>query len=208
MSFYWHCLCSFSDVSSAQRTRRPSHLVRKVFRSWGIFCRCQKISLGECLPSGGKLGVRCVELLLNSSLGINRKPGNIVYLRILGQPIIIINSSRVAIDLFDKMGAIYSDRPYFVMAIEMLGWGKILTLLQYNQEFRHQRKLLHGTMGTRSSLDTIAPTQELESRRFLQRVLDRPEDLLAHIRKLAPASIIQEIRHSFPFMPGLSAPRS
>ncbi|KAJ6477610.1 hypothetical protein C8R45DRAFT_934276 [Mycena sanguinolenta] len=41
-------------------------------------------------------------------------PGNIVYVDALGQPMFIINSAKVAIDLLDKRGSIYSDRPSFL----------------------------------------------------------------------------------------------
>lgn len=37
--------------------------------------------------------------------------GEIVYLNVLGKSIVLLNSERVAIDLLDKRGVIYSDRP-------------------------------------------------------------------------------------------------
>lgn len=40
---------------------------------------------------------------------------DILYLNVLGRPIIVINSARVAHDLLDKRGANYSSRPRFVL---------------------------------------------------------------------------------------------
>lgn len=41
--------------------------------------------------------------------------GDILYLSIMGKPMIILNSAKSAIDLLDKRGAVYSDRPVFPM---------------------------------------------------------------------------------------------
>lgn len=38
-----------------------------------------------------------------------------IYVNLLGQPIIVLNSVESAVDLLDKRGAIYSDRPPFVL---------------------------------------------------------------------------------------------
>jgi hypothetical protein len=48
------------------------------------------------------------------------KPNNLVdsdilYLNVLGRPIIVINSTKVAHELLDKRGANYADRPRFVL---------------------------------------------------------------------------------------------
>ena len=40
---------------------------------------------------------------------------DIIYLNMLGQSVIVLNSVRSAVDLIDKRGAIYSDRPPFVL---------------------------------------------------------------------------------------------
>jgi hypothetical protein len=42
-------------------------------------------------------------------------PGDICSATVLGQPIIIIGSAKVAVDLLDKRSAIYSDRPVCTM---------------------------------------------------------------------------------------------
>jgi hypothetical protein len=40
---------------------------------------------------------------------------DIIYVNLLGQPVIVLNSVKSAVDLLDKKGAIYSDRPRFVL---------------------------------------------------------------------------------------------
>lgn len=46
---------------------------------------------------------------------------------------------------------------------------------------RAQRRLFHGAMGTRSSLEKFTNVQEVEVQRFLLRVLEKPEGLLEHV---------------------------
>jgi hypothetical protein len=45
--------------------------------------------------------------------------GNIVYMHVLGQPMIILSSQEVIRDLMEKRSAIYSDRPRFVLLNEL-----------------------------------------------------------------------------------------
>lgn len=45
--------------------------------------------------------------------------GDVVYIRLFQQPIVILNSLRAARDILEKRGAIYSDRPRFVLFSEL-----------------------------------------------------------------------------------------
>jgi hypothetical protein len=48
-------------------------------------------------------------------------PGDLIYLNIAGQPMIILNSQKVAADLLDRRASKYSDRPPLIVASEMSG---------------------------------------------------------------------------------------
>lgn len=43
--------------------------------------------------------------------------GDLIYLDLMGQPALLINSRKVANDLMDKRSSIYSDRPFMVRRI-------------------------------------------------------------------------------------------
>lgn len=58
---------------------------------------------------------------------------------VLGQPVVVLNSVQSAIDLLDKRGANYCDRPRFVL-FEVMGWGMTLTFLRWGPHFRMHRK--------------------------------------------------------------------
>ena len=47
------------------------------------------------------------------------KLGKAAYMNVLGIDILYINSAKIAVDLLDKRGAIYSDRPHLVFGGEL-----------------------------------------------------------------------------------------
>lgn len=109
--------------------------------------------------------------------------GDIMSMTILGQPMVIINSTEVALDLLDKRSNIYSDRPVLQMAGILVGYVNILTLLPYGERFRLHRKMFHNLIGTHSRVEQFLPLEEAETHRYLQRLLEKPEDLVGHIRQ-------------------------
>jgi hypothetical protein len=86
-------------------------------------------------------------------------------------------------DMLDKKGAVYSDRPVLVMAGELVGWKPTLGLLPYGDLCRQQRKNIHQIIGNRAALEVYHPIEEIETHRFLKRVFSKPEQLQAHVRQ-------------------------
>ena len=52
-------------------------------------------------------------------LSLTKTLGGIIYLNVLGKSMIVINDLKIARDLMDKRGSIYSDRPRLVLFCEM-----------------------------------------------------------------------------------------
>ena len=77
----------------------------------------------------------------------------------------------------------YSDRPTFIMGGELVGWEGSLALTQYNDRFRDFRRYLSRVMGTKNALRPFHGLIETESRKFLRRLIQTPEDVHEHIRK-------------------------
>ncbi|KAF7375521.1 putative monooxygenase [Mycena sanguinolenta] len=86
--------------------------------------------------------------------------GSIVYVDALGQPIIVINSAKVANDLLDKRGSIYSDRPI---------WS-------YSESWRQQRKIVAQAFSP-AAVRQYYPLQETEARKLVHGLLDDPSTL-------------------------------
>ena len=112
--------------------------------------------------------------------------GNVISITAFGQRIIILNSLKAAIDLLDKKGAIYSDRPVLPMAGKLLGYDQTLILAPYGHSFRNQRRFLHKYLGSRNNFAKIKPFHDLiesEIRVFLQRMIQTPANADEHAHK-------------------------
>lgn len=105
------------------------------------------------------------------------------HLSVFGQSLIIIHDRDVAHELFEKVSTKTSGRPSFPMASKACGYERFLSLHQYDNTFRQHRKLVHQQLGTRAATARFRDIQDEESRRFLLRVLDDPENLFQHIKR-------------------------
>ncbi|KAJ3787492.1 cytochrome P450 [Lentinula aff. detonsa] len=122
--------------------------------------------------------------------------GKIASVTVLGQPLIILNSASIAKDMLEKNSAIYSDRPVIPMGGELCGWKNTLVLTPYGERFRNYRRLAHQLFGNAATMKSFHPVEELETHRFLKRLLSRPAEFSDHIRKTAGA-IILRISHGY-----------
>lgn len=68
---------------------------------------------------GKKYGDLSIFFTRANKLTVALFPGDVIYLRVLGTPLVYLNSAEAAADLLDARGGIYSDRPNLTMASEM-----------------------------------------------------------------------------------------
>ncbi|KAI0693571.1 cytochrome P450 [Cytidiella melzeri] len=116
--------------------------------------------------------------------------GDIMSIQVLGQPLIILSSPKVATDILDKRSTVYSDRPRFEMAGEIVGFAKSLALVNYGERWRTYRRMFKECIGsTRGALKRHMPLMEHSARDFLLRTLHEPEYLRDHLRRMASATI-------------------
>lgn len=54
--------------------------------------------------------------------------------------------------------------------------------MPYNDELKAHRKLIYNFIGTHSSLSKYKEMMEVETSRFILKILNSPEQLMAHIR--------------------------
>ncbi|KAJ7897544.1 cytochrome P450 [Mycena olivaceomarginata] len=100
--------------------------------------------------------------------------GPVMLLKVLGRPMIILDSYQAAVDLLDKKGLIYSDRPKFTL-YELLGWDPTLTFLQYGERFNKHRQM-HQSYLSRSRLEDFKSIQTQEARTLLRHLIQCPPD--------------------------------
>ncbi|KAG5349488.1 hypothetical protein C0989_003480, partial [Termitomyces sp. Mn162] len=122
--------------------------------------------------------------------------GNICSVTVLGQTIVILNSVKIANEILEKKGSIYSDRPVLQMAGNLIGWRKGLGLMSYGDRFRRFRRLFHDIIGSKTSIQQFYYIEHVETHQFLRRVLANPVDLAQHIRHTAGA-IITRITYGY-----------
>lgn len=109
--------------------------------------------------------------------------GDIVHLNLLGQPLIILGSFKTATEILDKKSSIYSDRPVLMMGGEIVGWKYTLALAPYGERVREFRRFIHRFIGGKQQVQRFLSLEELETHRFLKRVLGNPDGVASHIRK-------------------------
>ena len=61
--------------------------------------------------------------------------GDVIYLNAAGQPMVILNSQKVAADLLDRRAGIYSDRPRNIVASDIMTGGLLVVFTRYNDMF-------------------------------------------------------------------------
>ncbi|KAF9461152.1 cytochrome P450 oxidoreductase [Collybia nuda] len=117
--------------------------------------------------------------------------GPISTVRVLKTRVIIISDLQTAIDLLDTKSSIYSNRPKFPFAGEMIGWNRQMILSQYDERFRLMRKYVKSFIGTRAAITAHKGVQEMETRYFLARVLEDPSSVIDQIRKSAGSTFLK-----------------
>lgn len=114
-------------------------------------------------------------------LSFKDKYGPISSITVLGQTAVIVHDKEAITELLEKASLKTSSRPQFKFS-NMCGFDKYLTLLQYDDQFRLYRKLIHQQIGTKHLASQYADIQDVESKRFLLQVLTDPLNLFDHIR--------------------------
>ncbi|KAJ6579520.1 cytochrome P450 [Mycena vulgaris] len=118
--------------------------------------------------------------------------GSIVYVDVVGQPMVILNSAKVARDLLDQRSAIYSDRPTLVMA-NLSGYGESFVLQPYGENWRQQRKIVAQEF-SQLAITRYHTLQETEARKLVRSALDDPSTLHRQI-KLRMGTIIIRVAY-------------
>ncbi|KAG5649957.1 hypothetical protein H0H81_001313 [Sphagnurus paluster] len=122
--------------------------------------------------------------------------GPISTVNVLSTRVIIINDLQTAIDLLETRSSIYSNRPTFPFAGEIVGWNRQMILSQYDDRFRLMRKYVKAYIGTKSAIAPHRSVQEIETKYFLARVLEDPSSVIENIRRSA-GSIFLKLSHGY-----------
>ncbi|KAJ6525732.1 cytochrome P450 [Mycena capillaripes] len=120
--------------------------------------------------------------------------GDIILVKVFSRNLVILNSTEVATELFEKRSLVYSERPLRPMA-QLCGFGKALLFLPYGETARKTRKLMHAEI-SQHAVPRHQQLQEREVQRYVQRLLISSDTIWEDTRRLA-ASVILMISHGY-----------
>ncbi|ESK84364.1 cytochrome p450 [Moniliophthora roreri MCA 2997] len=122
--------------------------------------------------------------------------GNLVHVNVLGQPIVIVGSGRVAYDLFEKKSSVFSGRAHSTMVIDLMGWGWSFGMMNYGEDWKNHRRVFHQFFN-QNVVERYQLIQLKEAHALLRRLYETPEDFLGHIRVMFAATIM-DIAYGIP----------
>ncbi|KAF7352071.1 Cytochrome P450 [Mycena venus] len=117
--------------------------------------------------------------------------GPVMHLKVLGRSMIILDTYQAAVDLLDKRGLIYSDRPKFTL-YELLGWKHSLSFLQYGKEFNIQRQM-HQTYLSRHKVEDFKPMQ-IQEARTLEAGVAMPSFILEQLEQMEEGQDMERLK--------------
>ncbi|KAF8260171.1 cytochrome P450 [Lactarius quietus] len=122
--------------------------------------------------------------------------GEMMYVSALGNGVLVINSQRVAVDLLEKRSNIYSDRPRFSSAVEILTRNLNLPLTPYGDLWRRIRRVtVEGY--SKSVANNFYPIQSREALMLALALIKSPPDAEKHLQRHA-SSIMLSVNYHFP----------
>ncbi|TFK48003.1 cytochrome P450 [Heliocybe sulcata] len=120
----------------------------------------------------------------------HKQYGDIVYLNLAGQSVVVLGSPEAASAFFDKKSAVYSDRPRMVMLNELVGWGEFnIASFRYGNAWRELRRVFHQQYHS-GVIPQYYPIFLRHTYRLLRNLLTEPNELDQHLLHTASAIIL------------------
>ncbi|KAF5374224.1 hypothetical protein D9758_004661 [Tetrapyrgos nigripes] len=122
--------------------------------------------------------------------------GPIFSLNLAGQTVVVLNSHKVAADLLDRRSTMYSDRPRFIMAGEILGGNMLISFCGYGDLrvaiWRKMRKAAHEGFNIRTS-EAYQPLQEKEAVVLVDNLLKDANSWVDHLKRSIASTILTAV---------------
>ncbi|EKM61159.1 uncharacterized protein PHACADRAFT_134438 [Phanerochaete carnosa HHB-10118-sp] len=115
--------------------------------------------------------------------------GDVIYIRVLGNPMIILNAAEAVNDLFDKRSTNYSSRPVRTMVNELMGFSWLFSSMPYTPWWRKHRAVFQQHYKA-SNLPSFKPVILRETYMLLYNLAEGQDDLFHHVRRSAAAIVM------------------
>ncbi|PBK94480.1 cytochrome P450 [Armillaria gallica] len=139
---------------------------------------------------GNLLELRGKQWLTFTELG--RKYGDIMYFNLAGQPLVVLNSLKVAADLLDRRAGKFSDRPRNIVASDILTGGNMFPFAHYGEVWRRMRKAAHEGLN-KAVVYRYHSIQTAEAVLLTAGVLAEPEKWDSHLRRTAASATMSVV---------------
>ncbi|KAJ7163889.1 cytochrome P450 [Mycena crocata] len=116
--------------------------------------------------------------------------GDLIFLNVLRNPILVINSAEVAQDLLEKKSAIYSSRPIRVMQKDVMGFHFLFTGMKYDSWYKQHRTMFHHHF-QRNVVQKYQPLQRKHTHTLLRNLAQTPDALEYMIRRTTAAIVLE-----------------
>ncbi|KAJ3871066.1 cytochrome P450 [Lentinula edodes] len=113
----------------------------------------------------------------------------IISFNVVGHTVVVLNSHKSAYELLELRSTLYSDRPRFIMAGELLCGGIMLSFISYGGLFRRMRRACNNTFGQHSSKQ-FQPLQEAEAVQLIIELASHPTAWEEIIKRSTSANIL------------------
>ncbi|KIJ58388.1 hypothetical protein HYDPIDRAFT_34241 [Hydnomerulius pinastri MD-312] len=110
---------------------------------------------------------------------------DILYLRLLDQELVILNSQSDALEMLEKRSQIYSDRP-FIATLAPYGMDCNFAFAPYGDHWRLCRRIFHQTFRADAAL-TFRPMQLRRARQMIVNMIDDPNQYPSHFSTFSAA---------------------
>ncbi|KAI9444588.1 cytochrome P450 [Lactarius indigo] len=122
---------------------------------------------------------------------------DVMYLSALGQPILVLNSLKVASELLDRRGNLYSGRPRMIMTQEIISGGLMFAIIDYRDDrWRRSRRAAHQSL-TKAAARSYHNVLRKEGVLLSSALLANPSALEQHFQRAA-ASATMSILYDYP----------
>ncbi|KAG6834065.1 hypothetical protein H0H93_012199, partial [Arthromyces matolae] len=115
----------------------------------------------------------------DSIAALGKLYGDVVYMEVFGSPFVLLNGQG-AIDLLDKRGQLYSDRPHLPMAADFSGMADLTPIMRYGEKFQFGRRLMNQALSTRA-VSKWEQGIAGESRAMLRNLHQSPTTFVNHL---------------------------
>ncbi|KIM35765.1 hypothetical protein M413DRAFT_32229 [Hebeloma cylindrosporum] len=118
--------------------------------------------------------------------------GPIFSLNFAGKPVVVLNNHEVAGELLDRRSNIYSSRPRFVMAGEILAGGLSIGFTEYGELWKKFRRAGHDGLNIRTS-ENYQAGQEIEAAMLVVALVTDPDHWDDHLKRTAASAVLAAV---------------